>query len=273
MNEKLNILKENNFNFKKKFGQNFITDNFILDRISNVQNYEENSLIIEIGPGMGTLTEKLLQKKNVIKVIAYEIDNTLKPILEKRLKDYPKFKLIMRDFLNRDVLEDIKDENYNKLYICANLPYYITTPIITKIIESDINAESLVLMVQKEVAQRLCANVNSKSYNSLSIFVNYHYNCEIIFDVNRENFTPNPNVDSSIIKLSKKNPISINDKEKFFNLVKIAFTQKRKNLRNNFKGLNLEKIETILKTFNKDLTYRAEQITIEEFAKISNKLN
>ena len=262
-------LTKENFNFKKKFGQNFIVDKNIINSIINKSNIDKDTLVIEIGPGAGSLTTEL--GKVAKNVIAYEIDKTLKPILEtKNLKNTT---IIYEDFLKRNVLEDIKKYNYQKIYVVANLPYYITTPIIIKLIEDKLNIDKIVVMVQKEVGDRFKAKPNTKEYNSLSIFLNYYYTVEKLLDVSKNVFIPKPNVDSIVISLTKKeDKIKVNNEKLFFKLVRDSFKQKRKTLKNNLKGYNLEKIEEVLKKHNLDLTIRAEALPIEIFAEIANNL-
>ena len=193
-------LDKENFNFKKKFGQNFIVDKNIIHSIISKSNIDKDTLVIEIGPGAGSLTTELDEVAGHI--IAYEIDKTLKPILEtKNLKNTT---IIYEDFLKRNVLEDIKKYNYQKIYVVANLPYYITTPIIIKLIEDKLNIDKIVVMVQKEVGDRFKAKPNTKEYNSLSIFLNYYYTVEKLLDVSKNVFIPKPNVDSIVITHKKR---------------------------------------------------------------------
>ena len=263
-------LTKENFNFKKKFGQNFIVDENIINNIINKSNIDKETLVIEIGPGAGSLTSEL--GKVAKNVIAYEIDKTLKPILEKNIQSNTE--IIYEDFLKRNVLEDIKKYNYQKIYVVANLPYYITTPIIIKLIEDKLNIDKIVVMVQKEVGDRFKAKPNTKEYNSLSIFLNYYYTVEKLLDVSKNVFIPKPNVDSIVISLTKKeDKIKVNNEKLFFKLVRDSFKQKRKTLKNNLKGYNLKKIEEVLKKHNLDLTVRAETLPIEIFAEIANNLN
>ena len=267
MTEELN---KENFNFKKKFGQNFIVDKNIIHSIISKSNIDKDTLVIEIGPGAGSLTTELDKVSG--HVIAYEIDKTLKPILDaKNLKNTT---IIYGDFLKRNVLEDLKKYNYKKTYVVANLPYYITTPIIIKLIEDNLNIDKIVVMVQKEVGDRFKAKPNTKEYNSLSIFLNYYYTVEKLLDVSKNVFIPKPNVDSIVVSFTKKeHKIKVDNEELFFKLVRDSFKQKRKTLKNNLKGYNLEKIEEVLKKHNLDLTIRAEALPIEIFAEIANKLN
>ena len=262
-------LNEENFNFKKKFGQNFIVDKNIIHSIINKSNIDKNTLVIEIGPGAGALTTELDKVSG--HVIAYEIDKTLKPILEKQ--NLNNTTIIYEDFLKRNIKEDLKQYNYQKNYVVANLPYYITTPIIIKLIEDKLDIDKIVVMVQKEVGNRFKAKPNTKEYNSLSIFLNYYYTVEKILDVSKNVFIPKPNVDSIVVSLTKrKTKIKVDNEQIFFKLVKDAFKQKRKNLKNNLKNYNLEKIEEILKKHNLDLTVRAEALPTEIFAEIANNL-
>ena len=262
-------LKNNDFKFKKKFGQNFITDQNIINNIINKSNIDKDTLVIEIGPGIGSLTNKLGEKAK--EVVAYEIDETVKPILEKNI--HSNTTIIYDDFLKRNVNEDLKKYTYKKLYVVANLPYYITTPIIIKMIEDKINIDKIVVMVQKEVGDRFKAMTNTKDYNSLSIFLNYYFDIKKIMDVSRNVFIPKPKVDSIVISLTKKDfHVKLKNEEIFFKLIRDSFKQKRKTLKNNLKGYDLEKINQVLNKHNMDLSTRAEAISIEIFAEIANNL-
>ena len=267
-NKMKETLKENNFNFKKKFGQNFIVDKNIIESIINKSQIDRDTLVIEIGPGAGSLTNKLGEvAKNVL---AYEIDESVKSILEKNI--HSNTKIIYDDFLKRNVLEDIKNYDYKKLYVVANLPYYITTPIIIKLIEDKLDIDKIVVMVQKEVGNRFKAKPNAKEYNSLSIFLNYYYNVEKILDVSKNVFIPKPNVDSIVVSFTKKERIPLKNEDIFFKLIRDSFKQKRKTLKNNLKNYDLNKIEEVLIKHNLDLSVRAEALPIEIFIEISNNL-
>ena len=263
-------LEENNFNFKKKFGQNFITDKNIIEAIANKAEIDKETLVIEIGPGAGSLTSTLgKQAKNVI---AYEIDETLKPILEKNIENNTE--IIYGDFLKRNVLPDLKKYDHKKLYVVANLPYYITTPIIIKLIEDKIPVDKIVVMVQKEVGDRFKAKPKTKDYNSLSIFLNYYFEVKKELDISRNVFMPKPNVDSIVVSFTKREKkLPLNNEDIFFKLIRDSFTQKRKTLRNNLKGYDLSKIEEILNKHNLDLSVRAEALPIDIFVEIANNLN
>lgn len=267
-----NILNDNNFVFKKKFGQNFLLDNNILNNIIDLANITKDTLVIEIGVGAAALTKKLSEKAG--KVLGYEIDKTLKMPLNEILKDYNNIDLIFDDFLNRCIENDIKNYHYNEIIVVANLPYYITTPIITKFIDEGIDIERIIVMVQNEVADRFSAKVGTKSYNSLTIFLNYYFDIKKAFIVSRNVFYPKPNVDSAIVVFyKKKEKIKLNDRKLFFKLVKDAFKQKRKTLKNNLNSYDLTKIEEILIKHGKSLSSRAEELSIDDFAIITNSLS
>lgn len=262
-------IEENHFNFKKKYGQNFIVDKNIIHSIIKKSEIDDETLVIEIGPGAGSLTSEL--GKYAKNVIAYEIDETLKPILEKNITSNTE--VIFEDFLKRDIAEDIKKYNYKKLYVIANLPYYITTPIIIKLIDTKIDFDKIVVMVQKEVGDRFKAKPKTKEYNSLSVFLSYYFNITKILDVSRNVFMPKPNVDSIVVCFTKKvDKLKVNNEELFFKLIKDSFKQKRKNLRNNLKGYDLENISKTLSKYKLDLTVRAEALPLEIFVDIANNL-
>lgn len=263
-------MQTSDFHFKKKYGQNFLKDDSIPRKIVECSEIKDNSLVIEIGPGAGALTKKLASKAKY--VLAYEIDTNLEDILSNELHEFNNVRIIFDDFLNRNILDDICNYDYEYLYVVANLPYYITTPIINKIIESNINSEKIVVMVQKEVGDRFSASCGSKDYGSITVFLNYYFNIKKEFIVSRNCFIPKPNVDSVIISFNKKNIINLNNKQLFFQLVRDSFQFKRKNLRNNLKKYNLEKIESVLNKHGLDLTVRAEDLPLEIFIDISNSL-
>jgi len=265
------LMETSNFNFKKKFGQNFIIDDNIIKSIINKSNIDNNTLVIEIGVGAGALTNILSQyAKNVL---CYEIDESLKPILDVTLKKCKNINIIYKDFLKADIKTDIKKYEFKKLYVVANLPYYITTPIIMKIIESELAIDKIVVMVQKEVGNRFNANPNTKEYNSLTIFLNYYFDIKKILDVSRNVFIPKPNVDSVVIEFSKKEQkYKVKNEKFFFKLIKDSFVQKRKTIKNNLKNYDLNKIEEILTKYNFNLNTRAEQIQVEIFVELANYL-
>ena len=256
------------YNFKKKFGQNFLKDENILRNIVEKSEVDKDTLVIEIGIGAAYLTYYLSEKaKNVL---GYEIDESLKDIISSQLEGKDNVDIVYQDFLKSNPIEDIKKYDYKKIYVVANLPYYITTPIIIKLIEDKIPVEKIVVMVQKEVGDRFNAKPNSKEYNSLTIFLNYYFDIKKLMDVSRNCFVPKPNVDSAIIEFKRHNKHNVNNEELFFKLVRDSFKFKRKNLKNNLKGYNLDKIEEALMKLNKDLTVRAESLTVDDFIYISN---
>lgn len=256
----------NNFNFKKSLGQNFLIDNNIKEKIVSSASITKDSLIIEVGPGNGSIT-KLLVKQNT-QVIAFEIDTRLKPELDKIESN--NLKVIYTDFLSVNLKEILKNYNYKTLHLIANLPYYITTPIINKVID-ETNIDEMIIMVQKEVGDRFKATPCTKEYNSLSLYLQYYFNIEKVCLVSRNSFIPKPNVDSIVIKFTRKQELPyVKDKDMFFTFIKDSFKQKRKNLRNNLKSYNLDKLEYALKQINKDLTFRAEQLSLEDFINVFN---
>lgn len=257
-------------NFKKKFGQNFLNDENILNKIVKESEIPEDTLVIEIGPGAGALTNKI--KDVASNVLAYEIDLDLQNILIDKFKD-TNVKFIWEDFLNRDIKNDIKEYKNSHTFVVANIPYYITTPIVEKIINSGIDVEKIVIMVQKEVGDRFSAKPGNKEYGSISVFLNYYFNIKELFIVSKNCFIPKPNVDSVIISLEKrKDKPEVKDEKKLFKLIKDSFRFKRKNLRNNLKEYDLIKIEEILKKHNKDLTSRAETLDLNIFIDIANNI-
>lgn len=265
------LLEDNSFNFKKKFGQNFIIDENVINRIVENSKIDNNTLVIEVGPGAGSLTSKLaIKAKNVI---CYEIDTTLESVLNDVLKENHNVKVIYQDFLKSNVMNDIQDLSYEKIYLVANLPYYVTTPIIMKVIEDQLPVEKMVIMVQKEVGDRFKAKPGSKDYGSLSIFLNYYYDVNKIMDISRNIFIPKPNVDSIVVEFKKhERNYQVNDEKLFFKLIKDSFQQKRKTIRNNLKDYDLEIVENVLKKYQFDLNTRAEQIPDYVFAEISNEI-
>ena len=253
-------------NFKKKYGQNFLNDENILDKIINLFEVEQKSKIIEVGPGSGVLTKKLLLKN--VSVTAFEIDESLKQFLDKINNEH--LTVIYKDFLSINLKEYFnKDE---KLYFVANIPYYITTPIITKFIDENYIPEVMILMVQKEVGERLSASTGTKDYGAITAILNYYFDISYEFTVTRDYFYPVPNVDSCIIKLTKKNIVSEVDFNEYKKVVYDSFKQKRKNLKNNLKEYNLEIIEKVLKKYNLSLNSRAEDLSYEVFIDIVNSL-
>ena len=257
-------------NFKKKFGQNFLQDSNIIQKIVRTANIEPDSLIIEIGPGSGALTEYLTKEALTI---SYEIDTELKELLTNKFGNNKNSVIIFDDFLNRDVKEDLKNYKYNKLYVVANLPYYITTPIIEGLINQKLDIEKMVLMVQKEVGDRFTSKPKTKDYSSITVFLNYFFDIKKEFIVSKNAFYPKPNVDSMIISLNKKtNRVTSNNEELFFKLVRDSFQFKRKTLKNNLKDYDWSIIEKLLKEKGYSETVRAEEIDLDTYIELSNIL-
>lgn len=258
------------FKHKHSLGQNFLKDKGVLAKIVDSVDVTNDDLIIEVGPGQGALTKFLKLFHAYLR--CFEVDTRV----EKYLKAFEdeKTKVIYNDFLKVNLEDEIKDIKYKDLYVIANLPYYITTPIIEKMISSPLNVKAMVLMVQNEVADRLSAKVGSKDYGAITVFLNYYYDVEKLFFVSRKAFDPVPNVDSAVIKLSKKDKeLEVKDKDLFFKLIQDSFRMKRKNIRNNLKSYDLDKILTVLQSYGLDLTVRAESIPLNCFVDIANELS
>lgn len=260
-----------NFDFKKTLGQNFLKDDNIVNKIVNSIDYKDNSLVIEIGPGAGALTKMLLPK--VTKALLYEVDTRLEKILSKELNEFDNYKIIFDDFLKRDVNSDLKDFDYDNLYIVANLPYYITTPIIGKIIDDEIPAREIVIMIQKEVADRLCADVGTKEYGQLTVFLNYFYDIKRVINVSKNCFVPKPKVDSAVIKMTRKNELEkVLDRAYFSKVVKDSFRFKRKTIKNNLCNYDMDIISRVLNKYGFDVSTRSENIPYYVFVELSNEL-
>ncbi|AGK51823.1 16S rRNA (adenine(1518)-N(6)/adenine(1519)-N(6))-dimethyltransferase RsmA [Bacillus sp. 1NLA3E] len=274
------ILEKYGFSFKKSLGQNFLIDPNILKRIVDHAEITEETGTIEIGPGIGALTEQLARSSK--KVVAFEIDQRLLPILNETLDPYSNVEVIHQDVLKADVktvmedrLSDIKD-----VMVVANLPYYVTTPIIMKLLEEKLPIRGIVVMLQKEVAERITANPGTKDYGSLSIAVQYYTKAEIVMTVPKTVFVPQPNVDSAVIRLTVREnpPVTMIDEAFFFRVIKMSFAQRRKTILNNLTSQlpnGKEKKESIvlaLEQANIDPRRRGETLSIEEFARLSDFL-
>lgn len=271
------ILNKYHFSFKKSLGQNFIIDSNILRRIIDHANIDEHSGVIEIGPGIGSLTEQLALVAN--KVVAFEIDQRLLPILDDTLAKYDNIEIVHQDILKVDLNDAIKkyfDDNLD-IHVVANLPYYITTPILMKILQQDTPIKSITVMLQKEVAERMAAPPNTKQYGSLSIAVQYYTEAKVVMDVPKTVFIPQPNVISSILKLVKRDRplVDVKNEDLFFEIVQASFAHRRKTIRNNLmsyykKMYEKELIENILTNAQIDGSRRGESLTIQEFAQLTN---
>lgn len=252
------ILKHNETHAKKRFGQNFIVDANIIQKIINTSSIDEHTVVLEIGPGMGSLTQGLLMKAK--HVIAIEIDPFMVDLCHKHFSNESNFTLIHDDVLSVNLKDLFNNLGFsqNRLIVVANLPYYITTPIIFKLIESDLYFEEMQLMVQKEVAQRFNASVGTKDYNALSLIIQNLFEVKIALEVSKHVFIPKPTVDSSVINLKRKE-VELDQLRDYFSFLKIAFTQRRKTLYNNLRVLyKSEKIKEALQSCHLFESIRAE---------------
>ena len=273
------IRERYNFQLSRSLGQNFITDRSIIERIVEGAGVGENDLVIEIGPGIGVLTAEAAE--SAARVIAVEIDSKLIPILSETLAEYDNIKVINQDILKTDVNKIIEEEkaagNFTgAVRIIGNLPYYITTPIIMGLLESGVKADSITVMMQKEVADRIKASPGSKTYGAISAAVQYYCIVEQIASVPKEVFVPRPKVDSAVLNLHirKEKPVELTDEKMFFACIRSGFGQRRKTLLNSLTGtagLSKEDIRNILSTAGIDPVRRAETLNMEEFAAIANE--
>lgn len=253
---------------KKSLGQNFLINQNVINKIGASINANTDDLIIEIGPGRGALTKEL-QKKNC-KLICYEVDLDMHIFLEKLENNNTK--VIYKDILNANINEDIKNIQYNNLYIVGNLPYYITTPIIKKIIALDLDIKEMIFMVQEEVADRFTSFPNSKNYGSITLYLKYYFDVTKLFSVSKNSFSPIPKVESAIIKFTKRAQLLDVEKDKYFNLINDSFRMKRKTLKNNLSNYNFDIIKEVLNKYDLPETVRAEELSEEVFVSIVNKL-
>lgn len=260
-----------NFHFKKSLGQNFLHDENVIHKIVESADIDKDTLVVEIGPGGGAISKLIVPLCG--QALLYEVDIRLDQHLNELLTDYDNYRIIFQDFLKVDLKEEMDEYSYEKFYVVANLPYYITTPIIMKFIEEEIFPDKFIIMVQKEVAYRLAANVGTKDYGSLTVLLNYYYDIKKLFDVSRNCFVPKPNVDSAIIEMKlKRDRLKVDNMNLFKKLVRDSFLYKRKTLRNNLKGYDLNVISSVLKKYDLDLSVRAENLGLEVFVDISNEL-
>ncbi len=257
------------FKFKKSLGQNFISDENIIRSIIECANIDKDTLVIEIGPGAGALSLELVERAK--QLILFEIDTRLEGLLRNKLKDYSNYELIMKDVLSISLKQEILKYDYEKLVVVANIPYYITTPIITKLID-EIYPDQIVIMIQEEVADRISSVNGTRDYGYMSVIVQSKYYVTKKFKVSKEYFTPIPKVDSAVISLNKRDDLLINNYDYFVKLVKDAFRFKRKNIKNNLSNYDLNKINIILKKYNLSITDRSEDIPLEVFIELANNL-
>lgn len=272
------LLNRHGFNFSKTLGQNFLIDKNVLNKIVSASELNENSCVLEIGPGAGTLTRRLAETG--ARCTAVEIDKALLPILGETLAGFDNFNLINSDILKVDLKKLIKDEFDNKpFHVIANLPYYITTPIIMQILESRLPVVSMTLMVQKEVADRMCATCGSKEYGALSVAVQYYTIPTVICRAEPHCFIPQPKVASSVVhlKVSATPTVTVSDEKKFFAIVKSSFGQRRKTLLNALSkspyfSANKDSVRSALVQMGVDENIRGEKLSISQFAKLSELL-
>lgn len=272
------ITNKYDFRFKKDLGQNFLTDENIVLKIVDSLELKDDEVVLEVGPGMGSLTQKLAER--AYKVYAVEIDTRAVNMLEETLSDYDNIEIINKDILKTDlseILEDAIKEN-RKIKFISNLPYYITSPILMKVLEDKVMFENIVVMLQKEVATRLNAKVNTKDYSSFTIAVDYYAEVERLFNVPKTVFVPMPKVDSTVLRVipRKESKVHVDNQDMFFKVVKAAFMNRRKMVFNslaNGLALNKDLLKNALLNSGLDEKVRAENITIEQFAKLSNEIN
>lgn len=274
------LLKKYGFSFKKSLGQNFLTDTNILRNIVGVAELNEQTNVIEVGPGMGSLTEFIAQRAH--QVLAFEIDQRLMEVLAETMAPYPNVTVVNEDVLKAD-LRKVTDEVFDEVFpikVVANLPYYVTTPIMMHLLESALEISELIVMMQKEVADRITASPGTKAYGSLSIAVQYYMEAEVAFIVPKTAFVPQPNVDSAILHLKRREMplVQVNDEEKFFALARAAFAQRRKTLWNNLLAhygkdeRTKAWLEASLEEAGIDPKRRGETLSLQEFANLTNTL-
>ncbi len=274
----IEVLQKYHFNFQKKFGQNFLIDTGVLERIIDAAEITEDDCVLEIGPGIGTMTQYLAERAR--EVVAVEIDKALIPILEDTLSAYDNVTIINEDILKVDMNQIAEEKNGGKpIKVVANLPYYITTPIIMGLFESHVPLKSITIMVQKEVADRMQVGPGTKDYGALSLAVQYYAKPEIVANVPPNCFIPRPNVGSAVIRLTRfeEPPVQVDDEKKMFALIRASFNQRRKTLVNGLgNAANLqvskEQVQKVLEQMDLPATVRGETFTLEQFARLSNLL-
>lgn len=251
---------------KKNLGQNFLVDNEVLQKIINAVNATKEDIIIEIGPGQGALTKELVK---ISKVVAIEIDKEMRPYLSS-IKDLD---VVYDDVLDVDLNKILQDYQYKNVYIIANIPYYITTPIIKKIMSSKIEFKEIILMVQKELADRFASIPGASEYNNLTVFLNYFFNIENLFFVGKKSFYPVPKVNSEVIKFkSREDKEELQDYAFFEKIVKESFLHRRKTIKNNLKNYNLDKLNKVLLKFDQSINNRPQDLSLKAYVAIANEL-
>ena len=274
----IEVIKKYEFCFQKKFGQNFLIDGHVLDKIIAGAGVTKDDMVLEIGPGIGTMTQYLAEAAG--KVVAVEIDRNLLPILQETLADYHNVKVIHADVLSLDLEKLVQEENGGRpIKVVANLPYYITTPIIMALFEQHVPLANVTVMVQKEVAARMKSGPGSKDYGALSLAVQYYADPYIVANVPPNCFMPRPKVGSAVIRLTchQEKPVQVQDEKLMFNIIRASFNQRRKTLANGLKNaatldFTKEEVEAAIEALGKGASVRGETLTLEEFAKLSNLL-
>lgn len=273
------VLNKYPFVFQKKFGQNFLIDPHVLDKIIKASNITKEDCVLEIGPGIGSVTQALIE--NAGKVISIEIDNQLIPILTEQFGACENFRLVHNDVLKVDLAKLIKEESPGKrIKVVANLPYYITTPIIMALLEHNLPIESITVMVQKEVADRMASGPGSKQYGAITVAMNYYCATELVANVPQNCFMPRPNVDSAVIKLTlhKEPPVEVKNQQQLLKIIKAAFSQRRKTLLNTLVangelGIAKDKLKEMLDESGIGATTRGETLSLQEFARLSDYID
>lgn len=274
----IEVLQKYRFNFQKKFGQNFLIDTHVLDKIIDASGVTEDDFVLEIGPGIGTMTQYLCERAR--EVVAVEIDKNLFPILSDTLKNYSNVTVINEDILKLDICKLAEEKNQGKpIKVVANLPYYITTPIIMGLFESHVPIDSITIMVQKEVAERMQEKPGSKEYGALSLAVQYYAKPEIVANVPPNCFMPRPNVGSAVIRLTRheKPPVEVEDEKLMFRIIRASFNQRRKTLANGLNNspeihLPKEVIQESIVSLGVPENIRGEALSLEQFAELSNEI-
>ena len=274
----IEVLQKYRFNFQKKFGQNFLIDGHVLDKIIDASGVTEDDFVLEIGPGIGTMTQYLCERAR--EVVAVEIDKNLIPILSDTLKNYSNVTVINEDILKLDICKLAEEKNQGKpIKVVANLPYYITTPIIMGLFESHVPIDSITIMVQKEVAERMQEGPGSKEYGALSLAVQYYAKPEIVANVPPNCFMPRPNVGSAVIRLTRheKPPVEVEDEKLMFRIIRASFNQRRKTLANGLNNspeihLPKEVIQESIVSLGVPENIRGEALSLEQFAELSNEI-
>ncbi|MDE6517951.1 MAG: 16S rRNA (adenine(1518)-N(6)/adenine(1519)-N(6))-dimethyltransferase RsmA [Acetatifactor sp.] len=270
------VLQKYNFVFQKKFGQNFLIDPHVLEKIVEAARITPEDCVLEIGPGIGTMTQYLAESAR--EVVAVEIDRALIPILQDTLSAYDNVTVLNEDIMKVDVWQIVRERNQGRpIKVVANLPYYITTPIVMSLLESHVPLQNITIMVQKEVADRMQVGPGTKDYGALSLAVQYYAEPEVVARVPANCFMPRPNVDSTVIRLTRyqEPPVKVQDEKHLFSLIRASFNQRRKTLANglaNGLGISREQVTAALEEMGLPATVRGEALTLEQFASLSNLL-